>query len=213
MILLIFISSIIHAQDCPSIKNDIARLACFDKTYTLANEESNPPKIESGIDVPELKDEGDKEMGNWIIKNHKDNMTGVESWQAILTQSDIENNSKRIINSLVLSCYASNKPLIAFIWGKYIGLEGKSKSLLLKIDNGEVYSEDWRISSKYSTSRYTSKKKDPVFLKKLANASIITARVTPYGSLPITAEFELDGISQVVDKIKNECPGKLKYWK
>lgn len=212
-ILLILISNFAFSQNCPDIANDIERLACFDAKYPKALNKIDPD-IMSGVDVPELKDENDEESGNWIIKNYKDDMTGEEDWQAILTQSNREDiKGKGLINSLILSCYNHKEPSISILWQNYLGLMGEYKDILLKIDDGEAYNESWRVTTKYSTSRYFSKKKNISFLEKLGKSNFLTARTSPYSHLPVTAKFELDGIVPVINKIKNECPGKIKYWK
>lgn len=82
--------------------------------------------------------------------------------------------------------------------GMYLGLG--SRDVTYRIGAHPAVTENWETTNKYTVTIA----KRPVELIKLINENkTVTFRTTPYQESPITYEFDLSGLQNVVDKYPN----------
>lgn len=209
-IIMVFVSCTISAHECSKIEDSLKRLNCFDNYFP-----ANDAEIKQNIDstnkskFSEIKEDGDEIIGDWLIKNYTDEMDGSKTWQAI--NIDIDQYNQPV--SLILGC-ARNEPLIGLIYSHYMGLSGRSNKLVeYKYDESEVISESWTVFTKAGIKRNESAKNNVKFLQKMKTSGELMIRARPYSKNQITSTFYLSGSEKVLQKIKEECPRKDRYWK
>jgi len=208
-ILLLF-SAVAESHECSIIDDSLKRLACFDAAFPKEQAESDfSNEIQDDNIYGALKEENDVIIGSWLLKNNVDEMTGKTSWQAINMNKELD-----AVNglSLLLSCGFRKEPFIGIFSPKYLGLTGKEMLVKVKFGEEDVYSESWIKSTRNALTRNYSNKKNVKFLKKLLSNTELMLRVAPYNSGYVTSSFDLTGITDIIKKIRKECPAKEKYW-
>ena len=75
-----------------------------------------------------------------------------------------------------------------------------------RLGNGEVKTQQWPLSTDKKATFYP--RDDAAFLEQLLTSNSFVAQTTPYGESPITAVFDLTGLTAAVKPLREVCPPK-----
>ena len=101
---------------------------------------------------------------------------------------------------LVLRCRSGETE--AFIrWNDYLGLD--EARVTTRIGNAKAETRSWNISTDNLATFY--RRNDVEFIKALLNTDRFLAQVTPYGENPVTATFDITGLSIAVVPLRETC--------
>ena len=104
---------------------------------------------------------------------------------------------------LIVRCQ-SGKIHAFIIWSSYLGLE---KTLVTtRLGPGDAKTQPWPLSTDNQATFYPGN--DAAFLEQLLSSDRLVAQTTPYSESPITAVFELAGLSAAVKPLREVCPAK-----
>ena len=193
-------SSVAHAQDCPSIDNDIERLNCFDKTYPSVDKKELPST--KALSAPKST----YNLNTWVHKREKDKMNdSFTNTIAIYASTGLNNYGKKI--PLIIQCYKKKawgklKPFTSLYvdWGNYLGQNAK---VTTRIGSNKPKTSSWTVSNDGVVSFYLGN--DVKFINSLLADDILTLKVTPYSQNPVTASFDISGLGEAIKPIRQAC--------
>lgn len=175
---------------CATIKNDIARLQCFDNlTASLGGGAAN-----NSAGLPSA----DK-VGEWQIRNETNPIDDSRKVTLILP-ADKGTNSSGSPVALVLRC-SSNKTTAYIVWNDYLSAD--DLTVTSRIGSSPPDHRPWDVSTDNSSTFYPGNV--PAFIKQLLTADRFVAQATPYEESPITAVFDLTGLSKAVVPLRKAC--------
>ena len=115
---------------------------------------------------------------------------------------DIMVTEKFTNRMFVIRCEA--KRTYAFIvWSEFVGTTPQVEYRTDKLPPKEQY---WKSGTDGGSSFFPSRTVE--FLKKMEGSTLLTAKVTPIGKAPITAEFDITGIEEALAPIRKACRWK-----
>ncbi|GJL65168.1 MAG: hypothetical protein NPIRA05_01390 [Nitrospirales bacterium] len=171
---------------CAAIEGDLARLEFFD---SLARE--------NGLDGPQSLETNTVGLGNWKVDvkiNPIDDSTTVTL--VLVADSGQSSFNRPIV--MVARC-RSNDTDFYFDWNDYLGSEA---NVLTRIGTNEAQTNRWSMST---DSQATFHPRPVQFLNELINADRLVAQITPYNESPVTAIFNLAGISNAIQPLRETC--------
>jgi hypothetical protein len=165
---------------CKQIKDDAARLKCFDAAFSGAGETATA-KEEAPV--------------GWSFKQDKSPVDDSPQISATL----IGENSG---GALVARC-AEKKTEVAIIPKDFMGSgTGGRIKILLRIDDAPAVTESWLSSS---NGRAAFSPSPVALLKILPDNAILFARLTGYSGVEHDVKFALGSVSEVKAKISQTC--------
>ena len=105
------------------------------------------------------------------------------------------------VKPVLLARCKENTTEVFVLWGLYLGM-GET-TILSRLDAEKATSQSWSISTDYKASFYDGN--DVEYLKKLLNHKKLLLQVTPYGESPVTATFDIDGLSGSINPLREFC--------
>ena len=100
---------------------------------------------------------------------------------------------------LVLRC-KSNKTEAYINWRDYLGSEAH---VTWRIGAEDARTGRWVLSTDEKATFYPYD--DIAFIRQLLNADRLVAQVTPYSETPVTAVFDLTGLTNVIIPLQEAC--------
>lgn len=185
-LLSLFAASSVHAanddlESCAVIKNDAARLVCYDK---VSGRSKGTKKS--------LKE------GRWRASVEKDPLDDSKTTHLFLV-ADSGANYKNDRPSLNIRC-SSKKQELFINWNTFVASD--FSTIKMRIDEKESFQEDMSMSSNNeATFTYYADK----YIKQLRAGKKFVAQVVPFGANPITAIFSLNGLDKALRRVENEC--------
>lgn len=177
---------------CAAIHVQLSRLACYD---TLAR--SLGLTVRTGP-----LSTGDK--GEWRVSITTNPLDDSQTVVLLLDANKATSTWGDSI-TLVLRC-KSNKTEAAVNWHEYLGSEAR---VTWRIGSGDAKTALWSLSTDHEATFYPSSWFTPdavvAFIKQLLAVNQFVARVTPYNEDPITAVFDLTGLTNVIDLLQDVC--------
>ena len=178
-------------EKCANIKDEMERLACYDE-ISYRHDLVKLEKVNSNID-------------------------GKGKWSINISENPLD-DSKTTMLSLYANSganYLGEKPMlgircksgelsIMISWETF--LNNDDVLLTTRLGNNKAIKELWGISSSLKTSFHPAPYD---FFDKLIHEQKYVAKVTPYNSTPITAVFDLSGISKISKAISESCNKSL----
>lgn len=194
----------INLQQCSSIATDTERLACYD---SLANQpeycssDTESWRTECGGDgvyqtqaaQPATSD------SKWFIDSSTDPITDFKKSFAMLDAKEGRSSYGDDI-TLVLRC-SSNGAEVYIIWDDFLGSD--DAYVTYRIDSQTARANNWSLSTDNDTTFYPND--DQSFILDLSTAQKLVAQVTPYNESPVTAVFDLSGITEAIQPIRQGC--------
>ena len=168
-------------SECAALESDLARLACYDelakKSVSVNNEKSETTN--------------EMDVGSWRVGEDVNPIDDTKTFTAILTAKS--GKSKWGDNIYIVLRYRSGKSEVYINWKSYLGSEA---FVLTRLGSEKAKTTEWSLSSDSKATFYKGKSID--FIKKLRQNDKAVFQVTPYGDNPITAIFELKGLSAAI---------------
>jgi len=93
---------------------------------------------------------------------------------------------------------------VILIWSSYLGLE--QTPVTTRLGTGDAKTQQWPLSTDNQATFYPGN--DAAFLEQLLSSDRLVAQTTPYSESPITAVFDLAGLSGAVKPLREVCPAK-----
>jgi type VI secretion system protein VasI len=173
---------------CLEKTDNLARLDCYDR---VARSRPAGPTSSAATAAPT-----GTVSSKWKIDRKINPMDDTKSYVAVLPATG--DNA-----GLILRCQSGETE--AYIgWMKYLG--SGSTPVTVRLGSGAPDTRSWTLSSDHRASFYPGN--DRQFMEDLAATDKLVAQVTPYGSSPITAVFDLAGIGDVVAGVRETCKWK-----
>lgn len=171
---------------CAILEGDLARLECFD---TLARD--------SGLDGPQPVDTNLSGVGDWNVNVEINPIDDSTTVTLILIAESGQSTFGRPIG-LIARC-RSNETDVYINWNDYLGSEAR---VLTRVGSRTAQTSRWSIST---DNEATFHPRPIVFLRELLEVDRLVAQVTPYNDSPVTAIFNLAGIANAIQPLRETC--------
>ncbi|MGA3683482.1 type VI secretion system-associated protein TagO [Pseudomonas graminis] len=172
---------------CSAMKDDIQRLACFDKIADEAGlvGKTAPTKIEGS--------------GKWYTTTKTDPLTDKSIYTAILIS---ESGKGRFGENISMVARCANGTTDLFVnWSSFIGTD--DASVTYRVGKNKAITRSWQISTDHTSTFFPG---SPVkTLKDMMQAETFAVNVTPYSESPVTAIFEVSGAESAFADIRKDC--------
>jgi len=176
-------AQVVPLQDfasCAAIDYDRARVECYDQ---LAG--SLGIRASTG-------------SGKWEISVQTDAANDATAVSLVLAADSATTQSDETI-ALIVRCRNDDTDLY-IRWHDYLGNEA---SVLTRVGNENAVIQKWNLSADHQSSFYPE---NPIeFIKQLLEADRIVAEISPYRARPITANFDLAGLSNAIAPLRETC--------
>lgn len=171
---------------CSKIENSIERLDCYDKIV-----KDNTKNTVTTSD-------------NWTIQKGKSKFTDTEQIYLITeaTKPIKSMFGQNIFPILILRCQ-DNKTDVIIDWDTFLGIE--SVKVTERIDKEKVQTTDWSIST---DNKATFRRQPIKFIKRMLNKEKLLVQVVPYGENPVTTEFNIHGLENIIEPLQKMCNWK-----
>ena len=171
---------------CAAVKGELARLDCFDG---LAKD--------NNLFGKQMQQSSTNGKGQWLVNTQ---INPVDDSNTVTLYLEAE-SGKGILDdtvSLIVRCQ-SNKTDLHINWHSYLGNEAR---VLTRIGNAKAQTSLWDISP----DKAGSFRKGPIgFLMEMMKSSRLVAQITPYNENPITAVFDITGLSSAIKPLRETC--------
>lgn len=179
---------------CRAENDKEARLNCYDKLFPQDKAVQAESKLEKATDV-----------GKWHtsittspIDDSKNVILSLESDDYIRTPF-----GEAVTPTLFIAC-REKKTEVFLSWDVYLGLE--QTSMLYRLDKQKAVERNWLVST--DTKAVFYKGNDIDFIRKLANSNKMYTKITPYNESPVSATFNLNGLSNALKPLQAACNWK-----
>jgi type VI secretion system protein VasI len=175
---------------CASIKGDLARLECYDQLARARglSEAKNLPVPTSGT-------------GKWHVTAMQNPVDDTKTVSLILLAESGKSRMGEQV-SLMLRCQ-SHKTEVYIAWEDYLGSEAH---VLTRVGTAPAISKTWDLSTDSKATFYPGN--HIALIKSLLAADRFVAQVTPYSESPVTAVFDLTGLSNAIKPLQEACGWK-----
>lgn len=174
-------------KQCSAISGSVERLACFDR---LSSDNGLASKI-SAVPVDGV--------GKWDV-NERTNPLDDSRTVFLMLRSDSGSSGtyRKLPIGLVIRC-KSNKTELFVNWNDYLG---RSANVVSRIGSNPAKEMSWSMSS---DSKATFKDRSISFIKEMLEADSLVLQTTPYNASPVTAEFDIRGLSEAIKPVRETC--------
>lgn len=144
-------------------------------------------------------------------------LSAVKGWSVLTENSKIDDSLTVILSidsneeiegnlsidkarpSLMVRCMENHTNVI-ISWNRYLGIN--STTMTTRLDKDKAITQEWQLStandSVFSTSAIT-------FAKSMFKKDKLLARITPYGSNPVTATFNVSDLEVKIKPLREAC--------
>ena len=175
-----------EVANCSAIDGDLARLECFD---TLS--------IKHGLKGPQPVATEVGESGSWIVSKDINPVDDSQTVTLILKADSGSNKWGRKV-AMVMRC-SQNTTDMYINWGEYLGREAR---VLTRVGSNKAITENWSLST---DSKASFKRKPIPMIKQMLGQSKFVAQITPYNESPVTAVFDISGLDNAIDPLRETC--------
>ena len=170
---------------CASQSGELARLACYDEVAESA-----------GLTVITSTSNAPGSMWNERVSTNPidDTRTVVLVNQADVSQSRF---GRPVV--LVIRC-RSNTTNLYITWNDYLGSDA---NVLTRVGSAEARRHRWSLSTDKKATFYPNNNIE--FIKGLMEVDTFVAQVTPYNENPVTAIWDVSGLSTAIEPLRATC--------
>jgi type VI secretion system protein VasI len=105
--------------------------------------------------------------------------------------------------ALIIRC-KSNKTELYIKWYDYLGMD--STQVSTRVGNASAQKRSWGLSTDNTATFFPG---SPIaFIKSLMSAEKFIAQVTPYSESPVTAVFDIRGLTEAIKPLQETCGWK-----
>ena len=175
---------------CATQDGDLKRLTCYDSiAQSLGYSRTPAAATVTG-------------SGGWQVSTQKNPL---DDTRTVFLSLSATTGQSRFGDAVWLVVRCQSGKINAFInWNSYLGL--KDTPVTTRLGTGEVKTRDWSLSTDHKATFYPGD--DAAFLEQLLTSDRFVAQTTPYAESPITAVFELAGLSAAVKPLREVCPSR-----
>ena len=174
--------------ECSSKKGDLDKIECFDnlaEKYNLNGVQTSKEEIQ--------------DSGKWNVSIDTNPID--DSKTVTLTLLADSGKSPMLSQPIVLIARCSSLETNVFIaWRDYLGSEAR---VLTRIGKEKAETRNWTLSTDSQATFFPKNEVD--FLKKLLVVDSFVAQVTPYSESPVTAIFDIKGLSNAITPLREAC--------
>jgi type VI secretion system protein VasI len=175
---------------CAIQEGDLQRLVCYDSIGQSLGYSRTPAATNVAG------------SGNWHVSNLKNPL---DDTRTVALSLGATTGQARFGDPVVLVIRCQSRKINAFInWSSYLGLE--QTPVTTRLGAGEAKTQRWSLSTDNKATFYPGDA--AALLEQLLAADRFVAQTTPYSESPITAVFELTGLSAAVKPLREVCPSK-----
>ena len=179
-----------HAQDeCASIADDSARLACFDAAHSGASAYS----VQSD------------DYGAWRVELEPSATTGATD---VFLELDSSNDIPGMWEddqpaTLVLRCYEDTTAAYFRVPGHT--MTNVDNEIEFVVDNDELWGMSTSADTGHTSLGLWSGQSSIPFIKLLIGSETLSATLTPTGESPVEADFDLTGLDNAIHHLRDAC--------
>ncbi|MGC6513268.1 MAG: type VI secretion system-associated protein TagO [Myxococcota bacterium] len=177
---------------CASLDDDSKRLQCFDKLAASMTPVNTPRESSSANDTPIISTPGDWQVTS-KVNPLDDTVTDV-----VMLASENSTSRFGVPITLVIRCL-SGKTTLYINWNDYLGSEAH---VTIRVGDAKARRSEWSISTDHKS---TFAPRPMALLGEMWTADRFVAQVTPYNESPVTAEFNIGGLSDAVTALSANC--------
>lgn len=173
-------------ESCAAMQEDTARLLCFDN-LAKANGYTRNQSQDSSVDG----------VGDWIVDvevNPIDDTTTVTLILEATSGTSVYGDPVYFFARCM-----SGETDVFISWDDYLGREA---NVLTRVGEEEATTQKWGMSTDQTATFHP---KPVAFLKDMMSTDRLVAQVTPYNESPVTAIFQISGLSQALEPLREEC--------
>jgi hypothetical protein len=139
-----------------------------------------------------------EDLAGWQVSETRNPLT-----DSPLVTLVLQANSGGLMSTpaLVLRC-RDNKTEVYINWNQYLGSDDLVR-VTSRVGTGKASTDSWPASTDNEATFYPASYVG--LIKRLINADRFVAQVTPYNESPVTAVFELAGLSEKVTPLRRAC--------
>ncbi len=172
---------------CATIAGDLERLECYDAL-------ARSLKVDKPADLtPKLEGKG-----KWQVSVEKNPIDDSKTVTLVLKAESGSSSWGQPVY-LVVRCKSVKMELL-INWQDYLGSEAE---VLTRIGKAEATTRVWHLSTDSKATFYPGT--PTAFIKKLMACDRFIAQVTPFNENPITAVFDIRGLSNVIKPLQETC--------
>lgn len=175
---------------CQSEAKNDSRLACYDKAL--------PPKASEEV-KPAVG------VGKWQVSTKSSPVDDSENVFVSLSANESFRSQfgESVTPDLYITC-REKKTELYINWDTYLGLN--ETQMLFRLDKQKAKTKTWNISSDTKAVFYRGNVIE--FVKSLSQANMMFTQITPYNESPVSATFDLAGLSEALKPLQKACGWK-----
>lgn len=191
-ILLTFSSRADASEECISIENDLDRLACYDR------ESGRTPEKE--LIIPP--------SGNWQVSKETSKLTDQTSVFLTVESQEVVNcgwnRGERI--RLWVRC-VENTTALLFQTNCHMTSSDYSDygEITYRLDSEKARTVQGNESTNNRSLGLWSGGRSIPIIKQMFGKSVMVVRMTPFGENPFTATFNISGLEEAIEPLRNAC--------
>lgn len=174
--------------ECSSKKGDLDKIECFDnlaKKYNLNGVQTSKEEIQ--------------DSGKWNVSIDTNPIDDSKTVTLYLVADS--GKSSMLGEPVVLFIRCKSLETNLFInWRDYLGSEA---IVLTRIGKEKAETRNWSLSTDSQATFFPRNEVD--FINKLLVVDSFVAQVTPYGESPVTAIFDIKGLSNAIKPLREVC--------
>ena len=172
---------------CTTIDSAEQRLACYDAIA----DELTPVQVET--------------VNNWSIRI---DTNPIDDSKTVVLSNIAEEGQARFGAPIALVLRCQSDEIDAYIvWNDYLGLD--TTRVTYRIGTADAKTDTWYLSTDNEATFFSQNEAlDRQFINDLAAADNgqLVAQVTPYSENPVTAVFNISGLTELLPQLFEPCP-------
>lgn len=155
---------------------------------------------EQSSSAPATKTPAAETPSTWQLKTTTNPADGSTTVVLHREAVEVRNRSDAGAPILYVRCKSSTTELY-IDWHDYI--PGASHQVTTRLDRGPTQARQWALSRSNIATFYPDSPID--FLQALMQSKLLYAEATPYNAAPVTAVFNLEGLTDAIQPLRTAC--------
>lgn len=173
---------------CAARKGDLERLECYD---ALARKNK--------LDAPVASPAPVSGVGKWDVQDERNPIDDTRTVVLRLAADSGTNKWNKPI-ALYIRC-KSNQTEMYIAWNDYLGMD--TSRVVTRVGTLKAETKSWQNSTDNQATFYPG---SPIgAIKTMMQHEAFVAQVTPYNESPVTATFDLRGLTNAITPLRETC--------